>query len=92
MYRGWNMLLALIFATLCGHSLGWQWPFQHFKVTAASNGSDLETTVIDDGIKRIAIIGMLCMNSLESAYCGVELLPVLSLCLLSNILERDEIV
>jgi hypothetical protein len=60
MYGGWNLVLSLIFAALCGQSIGF-WPFD---VLAAKDGPD--NVYENSNAKRIAIIGML-------AYSGVPL-------------------
>jgi prenylcysteine oxidase/farnesylcysteine lyase len=52
---GWTLVLALVFALLCGQSKGF-WPFSSISVHAATDAQDI---VYPDGnAKRVAIIGM----------------------------------
>lgn len=60
MYRGWNLVLAIIVAFLSGESLGFlSWPFK-FQAVAEQEPIIESTTYeyADSHAKRIAIIGM----------------------------------
>jgi len=61
-YSGWNLVLTLIIALLCGESKG-IWPFT--SVHAALDSQD--TVYPDANAKRVAIIGTLTFH------CFIEL-------------------
>jgi prenylcysteine oxidase / farnesylcysteine lyase len=54
----WNLVLALVFALLCGQSKG-IWPFS--SVHAATDAQDV--VYPDSNAKRVAIIGMSISSS-----------------------------
>jgi prenylcysteine oxidase/farnesylcysteine lyase len=54
MYAGWNFVLSLIVAFLCGQSNG-LWPFS---IHAAAQAPRPEPVYPNSSAKRIAIIGM----------------------------------
>ncbi|QSZ28590.1 hypothetical protein DSL72_003089 [Monilinia vaccinii-corymbosi] len=60
MYRGWNLVLAIIVTLLSGESLGfWSWPFG-FQAATAEQQPVIEPTTYeyaDSHAKRIAIVG-----------------------------------
>jgi prenylcysteine oxidase/farnesylcysteine lyase len=57
MYSGWNLLLTLVLALICGHSNAFIWPFSVF---AAADTQ--EHVYADANAKRIAIIGTFVSN------------------------------
>lgn len=71
-----TLAVALLSSNFCSHTLAWQWPFQQFifassGAAAVYNSESLEN--VDDGIKRVAIIGVCVMffrcSPRSSIYC-----------------------
>ena len=66
MHTGWNVVILVIFSSLCRHSAGF-WPFQVF---AETDGPESAASVEGEGgAKRIAIIGMLHSIFTISNHC-----------------------
>ena len=67
MHASWNLFTLLILGALCGQSAAF-WPFRIFAATDSAESAEVDADVVEDGIKRIAIIGMLHSSLLLPLY------------------------